>query len=163
VGIGSGQRIHVKVSQYLDGAVFNGFAAVSVAGTTRSASGEDTTSIGTVGGWVAEESIWDVNAGFDASQVTITSQQNGSLIDKLVVEVDSLATTPVTLTIRTLAGGGLELSWPSSAGNYNVDWASDLTAPINWQPLGGTAQVSGDRYVINTDAGAAARFFRLRK
>lgn len=160
----SPREIRVKVTQLIDGAIYGEAADVDVPGATRGTSLARMLGAAAIGGWVEDVSVWQAAAGSDANMVSLTSPERGSIIDRVVVEVEALAPTPVPLAIANAGtDGAITLSWPASAVGFALESTEDLSSPIDWQPVDGTPALVGDRYTITIEAGVDARFFRLRK
>jgi uncharacterized repeat protein (TIGR01451 family) len=68
---------------------------------------------------------------------------------------------PPSLSITPVSGATWNLSWPTSAIGYALQFADALGG--DWQPLGGTPMVVGDRNVLPIQATGTARFYRLMK
>jgi hypothetical protein len=158
------RQIRVKVTQLIDGAIYGDSADVSVPGATRSTSLARMLGAASIGGWIEDVSVWEAEAGAATGMVTVTSPERGSIIDRVVVEVEASTPVPVPLSIVTAGTDGeVTLSWPASAAGFALESTDDLSAPITWEPVPGTPSLVGDSYIITVDASVAARFFRLRK
>ncbi len=71
------------------------------------------------------------------------------------------ATTPL-LQMNAGAGASLTLSWPTNAGTYLLQSATDLRPPVAWSPMTGVVpKVEGDQNVFTIPIGSGSRFFRL--
>ena len=159
-----GTRIWVKVCQWIDGGIFAQVAAVSVGGATRASEVCNNQQTCPVGGWVVHESVWLLPAGQHASEVTVTSPGNGSLVDLVSVSTEPASSVPVVLAIRLSdVEGSVDLSWPASATGYALEGTPSLSEPRVWEPVTITPQVVGARNVVTTESAGAAKFYRLRK
>ena len=157
--------IRVKVCQWLDGGIFSAVATVSVPGATRVSSTTGAPAATDVlGGWVVNETVWNLESGQTTGPVTVTSGNNGSLVD-LVSVAAGPAGGAVALSIRpaNAAGTLVELSWPGDVTGYSLESTASLNEPIGWQPLAGQPALNAGRWTLNTASGGAQRFYRLRK
>jgi len=162
-GTETGARtVRVRVTQWVDGAIFSVRAGVSVAGATFTSEVRTTVESGPLGGWEATESEWSLPDG-QTGNVTVTGAPNGSLVDSVAVVAEAPGAS-VVLSIRRLGpdSDAVELSWPAAVAGYALEGTASLSEP-DWQPVPGTPQVAGDRQFVNTTAGGTAKFFRLRK
>jgi len=57
----------------------------------------------------------------------------------------------------------LRLSWPASAAGFALERTAALAPAPAWTPEPIAPEIIGDQQVVTLEAGAAARFFRLRK
>lgn len=162
-GPGATKTIRVRVAQWIDGGIFNDFADVVIPGATRNSSTARPLGTTVLGGWVEDVSVWDAPASTEAGRVVITSQNNGSIVDRVVVETEAAAGPSVPLGIRHLAGSQVEVSWPSNATGFTLEQTDNLGGAIVWEPTPGSPQIVSGRFIITVDAGVSARFFRLRK
>jgi len=157
------KTIRVRIAQWIDGTIFNDYAEVTVPGATRVTASARSLGAAVLGGWVEDFSEWTAPEGADAGQVIVTSQDNGSIVDRVVIESEAGAAPAVPLAIRQLGGSQAEVSWPASATGFALEQTDALGDPIVWGPTPGTPQITGDRFTITVDLGVSARFFRLRK
>jgi hypothetical protein len=74
-----------------------------------------------------------------------------------------LPSTGPILSIRKLTAGGVELSWPDSSADYQLESCSSLSSPASWTPEPDTPTHEGDRFVYITLGLDKARFYRLKK
>jgi hypothetical protein len=66
---------------------------------------------------------------------------------------------PVLTVVQT---PGLALEWPTNAGGYHVQYATNLLSPVVWQRFSGTLATNAGNFLqaIGQPVGSAA-FFRL--
>jgi hypothetical protein len=158
------KTIRVRVSQWADGGIFSTRATVSVAGATFTGDHRTITENGSLGNWETDESEWALSEGQTAGDLTIISALNGSLVDSVAVIAEASGSS-VVLNIQrsTLGSNRVDLSWPASATGYALESTTNLTGPIDWQPVPGTPLTVGDRLVFTVEVNVTAKFFRLRK
>lgn len=162
-GPGAAKTIRVRIAQWIDGSIFNDFADVSIPGATRGTVTARPLGTAVLGGWVEDFSEWSAPEGSDAGQIVVTSQSNGSIVDRIVVETEAASAPAVPLGIRQLGGGLAEVSWPASATGFALEQTGSLNGLIAWEPTPGTPQITGGQFTITVETGVSARFFRLRK
>jgi len=61
----------------------------------------------------------------------------------------------------SVSGNATVLSWPLSAGGYEVETTPTLTTPT-WEAVTNAAAIAADRYVLTNSLSEQSRFFRLR-
>lgn len=159
------ERVSVLVAQYLDGGIYNDAATVSVTGTTPDFGDLGLTTTGTVGGWFVDQNEWLVAPGSAVDQIRITGAHNGSLIDRVEVDLLTVAPEPALLSIRALAGETrrVEISWPASAGAGQLEWSASLAEPGSWAPVDAPVQSTATGYSVVLEGSEAVRFFRLQR
>jgi beta-galactosidase len=74
----------------------------------------------------------------------------------------AIASLPSPALSATANGSGLWLSWPTWAGNYGMDSATNLTPPIAWGPLANAAQITNGIFYLNLSLTNDLQFYRLR-
>lgn len=154
--------ILISVCQYQDGGIYDQLASVSIPGATYLRTGVDFTDIGTVGEWQVNQTLWRVEAGELAGQVTITGAANGSIVDQVVVEAGIPVSAPPLLKVRGLAGV-VEIVWPASLQGFVLESNTDLNNAQGWQAVNSAPQVVGDEQRVQVPTGGSGVFFRLRK
>ena len=70
---------------------------------------------------------------------------------------------PAVLSIEEAADGRLIISWPVAASNFLPQFAENLAAQTQWQPLNLAPVVSGGRFVITAPNTGVRRYFRLSR
>ena len=71
---------------------------------------------------------------------------------------------PVAPTLDiALAGDQATLSWPSTAPGWQLEARGELSSAPGWTTVTNAIGVAGGEFTVTVDAGAGARFFRLRK
>jgi hypothetical protein len=65
-----------------------------------------------------------------------------------------------TLNISS-SGGNVVLSWPTWAGDYNLQAAESLSAPVNWTNVPVTLETNGGNVQVTLPATASQMFFQL--
>jgi hypothetical protein len=63
----------------------------------------------------------------------------------------------------SFSSGNLNLSWPSSAGDFVLQTATNLAPPVAWSNVVATVTTNGGALSVSLPATNAQRFFRLRK
>jgi hypothetical protein len=154
--------ILVSVCQYQDGGIYGELAAVSIPGATYVRTGVDFTAIGAVGEWQVNQTLWRVEAGESAGQVTVTGAANGSIVDQVVIEAGIPVSAPPLLAVRAL-GAVVEIAWAASLQGFVLESNSDLDDAQGWQGVNAVPQVVGDEQRVQVPAGGSGVFFRLRK
>lgn len=152
----------VSVCQYQDGSIYGELAAVSIPGATFVRTGMDFNDIGAIGEWQVNQTLWRVEAGESAGQVTITGAANGSIVDQVIVEAGTPVSAPPLLAIRGM-GGAVEIAWAASLQGFVLESNTDLNNAQGWQPVNVVPQVVGDEQRVQVPTGASGVFFRLRK
>jgi hypothetical protein len=113
----------------------------------------------TITNWPAGASMWLVWQMNDA-----TGKAQGLAIDNLSFSATSQQTvtnSPVTLTLQASSDNPFMISWPASAGGYQLYSATNLVPPVTWTPVTpAAAETNGTFYlpILPTNAG---QFFRL--
>ena len=156
------RNVSVKITQYLDGAIYKEYAQVSYPGA--GAAGIEATPVegAMIGLWVTEETRWNVPAGVAGEEILIQGSSNGSVISGVTVEIASSSVDPVYLVIELIPPGSeLNVSWPVAGGEGTVQSTTNLADEAAWQHVTGTPQLVGDRYVVTVTADENARSFRL--
>jgi hypothetical protein len=163
---GQHRKITVRVTQWVDGGIYADFAEVVVPGATLETFDGRMTRLGTIGGWVADETVWIADAGVSTDTVLLTATLNGTLVDEVSVEVSALVLDPPpSLTIRRLAGDAnrVEISWSSAASDWVVEASESVTDATGWHVVTDPVAVAGERHTTLIDTAGGARFFRLSK
>jgi len=71
--------------------------------------------------------------------------------------------TPLTLSIQSLAAPHqVAISWPLLATGFVLE-ASASPVPTAWTPLSNGITVSGENFVLTTNASSLSSFYRLRR
>ena len=153
----------VRISQYQDGSIYNQFATLSIPGATLVSSSSSTESIADIGDWIVAETQWKAAADASINSIVVTSAYNGSLINRVTVESGAALAQQPQLTIRTIAGGKVEISWPASYTGWKLESNSSTSDAGGWADVGEPVQDSGSLHYVQTDAGASARFYRLKQ
>lgn len=165
-GVGQRREITVRVSQWLDGGIYAEFAQVAVPGAELATFDGSLTRLGTIGGWVEDQTVWVASAGTPTETVVVTGAASGTLVDDVSVEVTTVIVDVVpVLVIRRLAGGvnQVELSWSSAATDWVLQANDSVTDAAGWQAIEAPVSVAGERHSAVLDATGMARFFRLSK
>lgn len=158
------ERVTVKITQWWNGGIYD-FVAVGLPGAQSVSAVPDISQLGPLGAWVVDETVLTPAAGAKLDTLTITAGANGAIVDRVVVEASVVTLPPLVLDIQTdpVNPGSIQLSWDSALGAAIVESSSKLDASAGWVPLAATPQLSNGRYTVTTDAGDAAKFFRLKK
>jgi hypothetical protein len=151
----------VKVAQWWDGTVYGGFAEVTTAGATAATSTANIERLGSLGGWVVDETAWTTE-GAGADTIVVTAGTTGAVIDSIVVEHAMVAAAAPVLRIRA-EGGQVVLSWPVSASGMVLETADSFEGSPEWQAIETQVQVSSETCTVTLPADAAAKFYRLRQ
>lgn len=159
------ERVSVLVSQWLDGGIYSDVATVTVPGATADWGDLGLTTTATVGGWFVEQTEWVLPPGATLGEIRITGAHNGSIIDRVEVDLLSVPPTPVLLSVRVLPGATpqVEISWPASAGTGQLEWSTSLAADAAWEPLETAAHSTPAGYAVVVEGDQAHRFFRLKQ
>lgn len=96
-------------------------------------------------------------AGFDAYKMTLYVDY---AITSLTV-VDASLPPPV-LDLARMNAETIELSWPTDAAGYALEWTASLAAPA-WNPVTDNVVSNGDRFTVQLPITGTGRFYRLRK
>jgi hypothetical protein len=78
------------------------------------------------------------------------------------ITISSLSIVPGPRLDIARAGSQLTLLWPNTYAGYKLEQAASLPA-ADWSTVTNAVTVTGDRFSISVEAGAALRIFRLRK
>lgn len=157
-----GGTVKVKVKQWWDGSIFD-LAQVNVPGASAVSGMPDISLLGSVGGWVVDETTFVSSPGAKLDQVTVTAGAKGAVIDSVEIEALIVVPLPLELSIKLNPSGDLELSWPQGAGPAVVESNGDITDSAGWAPLESTAQVVNGRYTLTVPASGAGQCYRLRQ
>ena len=159
------KHISVQVCQWFDGMVYGDFASVSIPRATQVALDAHEVDGGAVGGWVVDDSLWEVAPGTTVDTIVITGASDGSVIDQVVIETVSVVPEPTVLSIQRLAPDSslVEISWPVAAGSATIESSTDLSDPQAWATVDAQPQVNGDRYTVRIEASDTMHFFRLKQ
>ena len=159
------KTITVQVWQWIDPAIYSGFATVAIPGATQTAVSNSNAVTGLIGDWMVQQTDWQV-AGAAANAIVITGLPSGSLVDQIAVTTTPSvvsAGSPV-LSIRQLDGTSVEISWPVAAGSWTLESNTNLVDSQAWTAVGTQPQVSGDNYTVTIQAAADnMQFFRLKQ
>lgn len=82
--------------------------------------------------------------------------------DAFIAKIVEPRTASPSVSI-TRAGKVVSVSWPVSAGGFTLETAVALGGSPNWLPESTIPEIVGDQNVVTLEAGAAARFFRLKQ
>ncbi|RPJ20799.1 MAG: DUF11 domain-containing protein, partial [Planctomycetaceae bacterium] len=75
----------------------------------------------------------------------------------------SVKTVVDTLQIGVLRlGGNLQMSWPEAGGDYSLEYATNLIAPVVWTPVTNSVNSVNGYKVVTVPIGNGNQFFRLR-
>ena len=96
-------------------------------------------------------------AGFDAYKMTLYVD---FAITSLTV-VDASLPPPVLEWVR-LDADTVELSWPTDAAGYALEWTASLSTPA-WNAVTGNVVRIGDRFTVQQRITEPGRFYRLRQ
>jgi hypothetical protein len=96
-------------------------------------------------------------AGFDAYKMTLYVD---FAVTSLAV-VDASLPPPVLELVR-LDADAIELSWPTDAVGYALEWTASLETPA-WNPVTGNVVSNGGRFTVQLPITGTGRFYRLRK
>jgi hypothetical protein len=157
----------LRVVQYIDGAIYNEFATVTVSGAQNVATSQTTltalTTDASMGEWVAVDTQWSVPAGVTVNQVVIAGGLTGGLINQ--VALTSATATFVLpspqLTIQTISSGEVRVSWPADNSGVVLQSTSDLNNANSWTPVGASVQTIGGVNSVTLEATSAQQFYRL--
>lgn len=75
---------------------------------------------------------------------------------------DAVTSSPEPRVSIVRSGENVEISWPNSASNYILESASNMHAPLEWEPVPTDPIVTPDRMLLRTTPDRTARFYRLR-
>jgi uncharacterized delta-60 repeat protein len=68
---------------------------------------------------------------------------------------------PRLTIIRT--GGNVTVSWPTNAGNFTLQSATNLLPPVDWIDFTNTAAILGTEFTVTNTASESSEFYRLKK
>jgi hypothetical protein len=154
--------IKVKVAQWWDGMVYGGFVSVTVPGASPAQSTANIERLGSLGGWVVDETTWTPAGGASVDTIIVQSGPAGGVIDSVVVESAAAMVTPPVLSIRA-QGSQVVLSWPASASTMVLEATSVVTGTPDWQAVEAQVQVADGLCSVALPADAGARFYRLKQ
>ncbi len=69
--------------------------------------------------------------------------------------------SPIPTLQIAVTNGACVLSWPTNAAAYRVEGTTNLTAPMNWQPLLGLVTTNGASVQVSIPVADEQQFFRL--
>lgn len=159
------QHLLVQVLQWRDAGIYRDPATVFVPGATAVAANRQTVALASVGGWVLEQSEWDVSAGATADHVLVSGAANGTIVDSVSVETSrgGIVSRPV-LHIREVAGTNLtECSWSAPSNSFILESTTALTDTATWQAVDAPVEIVGDLHRVAVETTQAVRFFRLKQ
>jgi hypothetical protein len=159
---GAGQLITVKVTQF-QGGVYSQVGQVSVPGAELISQGVTIGGSGKLGVWVIQETDWRVPAGVSASSIVVTAPASRLLVDRVAVSTSAAAAVQPVLSITSLNGSQVMVSWPTPAVSVVLESTTNVNDPTSWTAVTDTVQVSGGTSSITTSALGAAKFYRLKK
>ncbi len=162
-GIAGVDHVRVRVCQWFDDGIYGSLASVVVPGAKQIGSDVYEVDSGPVGGWMVDETVWELEPGTTLSSVLINGPPTGAVIDEIAVEMMTVSPGSAVLLISVLRDGRVEISWPVSAGRATLEANTDLRNPEGWVQVGVQPQLDGGRYVVVVDAGETMQFFRLRQ
>jgi hypothetical protein len=154
--------ITVKVAQWWDGGIYGGLAAVNVPGAAVAAEGANIDRLGSLGGWVVDETTWTPASGTPLVKVVVQAGATGAVIDSIVVEAAAAAVVPPVLTIQTV-GNRVVISWPESAQSMALQSNDNLASAQGWQAVEVQAQIANGTCSVELPADAAVKFYRLKQ
>jgi hypothetical protein len=154
--------ITVKVAQWWDGGIYSGLAGVSVLGATAGATGANIDRLGSLGGWVVDETTWTPDGGASLGTIVVQAGGGGAVIDGIIVEAAVAAVTPPVLSIQTV-GDRVVLSWPESARSMALQSNDNLASAQGWQAVAAQVQVANGTCSLSLPADAAGKFYRLKQ
>ena len=163
---GQRRQITVRATQWLDRGIYADFAKVAVPGADMETFNGRLTRLGTIGGWVVDETVWTVEAGVAINAVVVTAAMNGTLLDEVSVEIATSVVDPApVLAIRQLGGevNQVELSWSSAVSDWVVQANDNPSNAAGWQAVAEPVAVTGDLHSTVLSATGGPRFFRLSK
>lgn len=158
------QQVTVRVRQWWDGGIFD-FADVTMPGAQAAAVSPDVGSLGLVGGWIVDETIFTPAPGAQLSILSIFAGTNGAVLDGVEIEASVIVLPPLELAIRPVppGDGGLELSWPETLLPVTLESTSELGTGAEWKALEVTPQLVNGRYTVTVPSEAGGRYFRLKQ
>lgn len=163
-GPGQERTVTIKVKQYNDGAMYADYATVFVPSATLQSSKVTAAGSGTLGAWYVEETRWKVSAAATVDAVTILGADYGTLVDQVSVEAAALVVLPQPkLSIRALATGEIEVSWPSAYNTMLLEASGDAADSQGWTPVSAPVQTSGEVSSVILEKQPGAKFYRLRQ
>jgi len=92
--------------------------------------------------------------GFDAYKITL-------YVDYALMSLTVADSTPA-LDILRLEPALLQISWPTNAVGYALEYATNLPAQT-WSPVTNSAVMIGDLFTVEVESTALKMFYRLRK
>jgi uncharacterized delta-60 repeat protein/uncharacterized repeat protein (TIGR01451 family) len=93
------------------------------------------------------------------SSIVDPLKANNSASVKTIVQ--SGYVPPLTLSI-SLAGTNVVIAWPVNSGNFILEGAANLNAPVNWSPVGNAQpEVVGGQNAVTVPISGSGQFFRL--
>ena len=93
------------------------------------------------------------------STVVDPLKANNSASVKTIVQ--SGLVPPLTLTI-SLAGSEVIIAWPVNPGNFILESAANIHAPVSWSPVSNAQPaVVGGQNTVTVPIGGSGQFFRL--
>jgi uncharacterized repeat protein (TIGR01451 family) len=93
------------------------------------------------------------------SSIVDPLKANNSASVKTIVQ--SGYVPPLTLSI-SLAGTNVVIAWPVNSGNFILEGAANLNAPVSWSPVGNAQpEVVGGQNMVTLPIGGSGQFFRL--
>ena len=96
-------------------------------------------------------------SGFDSYKMTL-------YVDFAVMRLTLVDASlpPPSMEISRIDAGLLQISWPTNAAGYVLEFTTNLPAPA-WTMVTNSVIVSGDVFTVQLNSTEAHRFFRLRK
>jgi hypothetical protein len=92
--------------------------------------------------------------GFDAYKITL-------YVDYALMNLTVVDTTPA-LDILPLGPTSFQISWPTNAVRYNLEYATNLPAQA-WSPVANSVVMNRDLFTVEFESTESKRFYRLRK
>jgi hypothetical protein len=165
-GVGAGaqvQSITIKVSQWWDGGIYDGFASASLRGATPTTTGAVGNHFGELGGWIVNTSSWQPKTGETIDSLVLAAGKKGAIIDSVIVEAVVSVIAAPQLSIRFVNSSQLELSWPVSNSGMILESSSDFSDAGSWQKVEGAINVGETLCSLLVDAKSPGQFYRLRQ
>jgi hypothetical protein len=95
--------------------------------------------------------------GFDAYKITLYVDY--ALMSLTVVDA---SLPPPALDLVPVGATTLQLSWPTNAAGYTLEFATNLPAQV-WSPVTNAAAINGELFTVELERIGSKRFYRLRK
>ena len=110
----------------------------------------------------------DLAPGDTASQVRFQVQTNTTYAlaisgkNGVIGPLQIAVSLPLELSARTLPDKRMEISWPSPATQWSLEFSTNMTAPIYWHAVPESPEVYEDRQIVRFAPLGPSRFYRLR-